>query len=245
MVHAQARLVEHLHVQRLHTVVGGSIGGMQALAWATDYPDRVDRCVAIGATPLPALGLALSHLQRQAIRADPAWRGGHYPPDDPPRAGLALARGLAMCSYKSAELFERRYGHKPDRGGEDPARSHEGRFDVAGYLDYQGRIFNDRFDANAYLVISRAMDIFELERADLERIAARVLLVGISSDWLFPAASVRALAEQMRAAKVDVRHAELESPHGHDAFLADAADLAPLLLALMEEEPVPVSGGEA
>jgi homoserine O-acetyltransferase len=240
MVRAQARLLEHLHINRLYAVVGGSIGGMQALAWATEYPDRVDRCIAVGATPLSALGLALSHLQRQAIRSDPAWRGGHYPPDDPPRAGLALARGLAMCSYKSAELFERRYARNPDRSGEDPARSHEGRFDVAGYLDYQGKIFNDRFDANAYLVISRAMDVFDVEAADLERITARVLLVGISSDWLFPAVDVRALAERMRSAGVAVRYAELASPHGHDGFLADAADLTPLLLPILDEEHVPV-----
>jgi homoserine O-acetyltransferase len=238
MVHAQARLVEHLHINRLCAVIGGSIGGMQALAWAAEYPDRIERCVAIGATPLPALGLALSHLQRQAIRNDPKWRDGHYPPDDPPRLGLSQARGLAMCSYKSAELLDHRYGRKPDRSGEDPIRSHEGRFDVSGYLDYQGKIFNDRFDANAYLVISRAMDIFDLELADLERMTARVLLVGISSDWLFPAADVRALAERMRSARVDVRHAELASPHGHDGFLADAADLAPLLLSLLEEGSV-------
>ena len=245
MVRAQARLVEHLRINRLYAVVGGSIGGMQALAWATDYPDRLERCIAVGAAPLSALGLALSHLQRQAIRNDPSWRGGHYPPDDPPRAGLALARGLAMCSYKSAELLAQRYGRKPDRAGECPARSHEGRFDVGGYLDYQGKIFHDRFDANAYLAISRAMDIFDLDTADLERITARVLLVGISSDWLFPAADVRALAGRMRSAGGDVRYAELSSAHGHDGFLADAVELAPLLLPLLEEEPVPLAGGEA
>jgi homoserine O-acetyltransferase len=217
---------------------------MQALAWAAEFPARVERCIAVGATPLSALGLALSHLQRQAIRNDPAWRGGHYPADAPPRAGLALARSLAMCSYKSAELFSQRYGRKPDRGGEEPARSHEGRFDVAGYLDYQGRTFNDRFDANSYLVISRAMDIFDLETADMERIAAPVLLVGISSDWLFPAADVRALAGRMRSAGVNVRYAELASSHGHDGFLADAVELAPLLLPILEEEAVSLTGGE-
>jgi homoserine O-acetyltransferase len=188
------------------------------------------------------MGLALSHLQRQAIRQDPAWRNGHYPPDDPPTQGLALARALAMCSYKSAELFEERYSRKPNRSGEDPARSHEGRFDVGGYLDHQGRIFLDRFDANSYLVVSRAMDAFELgatpaaEAAALRRIHGRVLLVGISSDWLFPAADVEALAGRMAAVGVEVRYAELQSAHGHDAFLADAADLIPLVGPTLCEE---------
>src|SRR5262249_43760182 len=152
---------------------------------------------------------------------------------------LALARALAMCSYKSPELFQERYGRKPNRSGEDPVRSHDGRFDVGGYLDYQGRIFLDRFDANSYLVVTRAMDAFDLgaspaaEAANLRRIQGRVLMVGISSDWLFPAAEVQALAGRMAAAGVDVRHAEIQSAHGHDAFLADAADLAPLLTPLL------------
>ncbi|HWW77536.1 MAG TPA: alpha/beta fold hydrolase, partial [Pyrinomonadaceae bacterium] len=101
MVRAQSLVLERLGVRRLRAVVGGSIGGMQALQWAADFPERVERCVAIGAAPLPALGLALNHLQRQAIMNDPLWRGGHYAEDEPPAAGLALARGIAMCSYKS------------------------------------------------------------------------------------------------------------------------------------------------
>lgn len=248
VVRAQACVMDHLGVERLHAVVGGSIGGMQALTWATEYPERVARCVSIGAAPTSAMALALGHLQRQAIRNDPAFRGGHYPDHDPPRAGLALARGLAMCSYKSAELFDQRYGRKPDRSGEDPARSHDGRFDVAGYLDYQGRLFNDRFDANSYLVITRAMDAWdlgatpELEARAMRRIEARALLVGISSDWLFPAADVRAMAERMRAAGVDVRYRELRSSHGHDAFLADADELIPLMAPLFEAEPSALVG---
>jgi homoserine O-acetyltransferase len=240
MVRAQARLVEHLGVEKLHAVVGGSIGAMQALAWAVEYPERVPRCLSIGAAPLNALSLALSHLQRQAIRLDPAWRGGLYDPEEPPKGGLALARGLAMCSYKSGALLHERYGRKPDRSGEKPHTSHDGRFDVSGYLDYQGRIFNDRFDANSYLAITRAMDTFDLgatpeeEAQTLRRIRARVLMVGISSDWLFPPEDVRALAERMQAAGVGASYLELNSAHGHDAFLADAEDLIPLLLPALE-----------
>ena len=222
MVRAQARLLDHLGVRRLAAVVGGSIGGMQALEWALRFPGRAERCIAIGATPLSALGLAFNHLQRQAIRLDPS-------------RGLALARALAMCSYKSAELFRERFARRPDRSGEDPRRALDARYDVAGYLDHQGELFLRRFDAGSYLVLCKAMDTFELarpgesEEAALRRISAQVLLVGISSDWLFPAAEVRALAERMRAAGVDVRYAELESAHGHDAFLADAGRLAPLV----------------
>jgi homoserine O-acetyltransferase len=242
MVRSQAQLLDHLGIGRLHTVIGGSIGGMQALAWAALFPERVAHCVAIGACPLGAMGLALSHLQRQAIRGDPAWRGGLYAPEEQPAAGLALARAIAMCTYKSDELFNERYGRRPNvRAGEDPARSPHGRFDVGGYLDYQGQIFVRRFDANCYLAISRAMDTFELgatpaeEEAALRRIRAAVLLVGITSDWLFPPADVQALAERMRAAGVDVRYAELASAHGHDAFLAHTTELVPLVAPALGE----------
>jgi homoserine O-acetyltransferase len=241
MVRAQALLLDHLGVERLRCVIGGSIGGQQALAWATLFPERVARCVAVGAAPLSAMGLALSHLQRQAIQGDPAWRGGRYPADDPPAAGLALARAIAMCSYKSEALYNERYGRRPNRGGEDPACSLAGRFDVGGYLDYQGQIFVRRFDANCYLVISKAMDLFDLgktpaeEEAALRRVRARVLLVGIASDWLFPPGDVRALAERMRDAGVDAHYAELASAHGHDAFLADAAQLVPLVAEAVDD----------
>jgi homoserine O-acetyltransferase len=240
MVRAQAALLDHLGVGALHAVVGGSIGGMQALAWAVRYGSRVRRCVSIGAAPLNALALALNHMQQQAIRQDPAWRDGRYAPDEPPAAGLALARAIATCTYKSAGLLARRFGRSPNRTGEDPRRSLRGRFDVGGYLDYQGELFNRRFDANSYLVLSRAMDAFELgataeeEAAALAGVEAAVTLVGISTDWLFPPADVRGLAERMAAAGVNVEYRELDSEHGHDGFLADAADLAGVLRAALE-----------
>lgn len=241
MVRAQAQLLDRLGIERLRAVVGGSIGGMQALSWAVDYPARVERVLAVGVAPLAAMGLALNHLQRQAIRNDPLWRGGHYEPAAQPVNGLALARAIAMCSYKSAELFDERFGRQPDRAGHDPYRALAERFDVAGYLDYQGRIFTRRFDANSYLVLSKAMDTFDLARgyeseaAALKRICARVLLVGITSDWLFPARDVCALAARMQLAGAACRYAELASRHGHDGFLADAAQLAPLLRAALSE----------
>lgn len=251
MVRAQSLLLERLGITRLRAVVGGSIGGMQAVQWAVDLPERVERCVAVGAAPLPALGLALNHLQRQAIMNDPLWQGGHYTDDAPPETGLALARGIAMCSYKSAELFDCRFARNPDRAGEDPGRSLGERFDVAGYLDHQGRTFTSRFDANSYLILSKAMDTFDpargyaSEEAALRRITARVLLVGISSDWLFPAGEVRALARRMSSAGVECSYEELTSSHGHDGFLADADLLAPLLCKALSGQNVSAVGRAA
>lgn len=233
MVRAQARLLDHLGIAKLHAVAGGSIGGMQALAWAALLPERVPRCIAIGACPLNAMALALSHLQRQAIRGDPAWRGGHYATNEPPIAGLALARAIATCTYKSDDLFRERYGRRPNRAGEDPTKHHAHRFDVAGYLDLQGQRFIDRFDANSYLVISRAQDTFDMP-ADLSMIKACTLLVGITRDWLFPPEDVRALAERMAAAGVDARYAEIVTNHGHDGFLAHPELLGPLLIDAMK-----------
>jgi len=232
IVHAQAQALDELGVHRLRIVIGASIGGMQALQWSVDYPERVEHCIAIGTAPLSAMGLALNHLQRQAIRLDPKFNGGNYPPEEQPTGGLGLARAIAMCSYKSAELFDERYARKPNRNGEDPLRSFEHRYDVAGYLDYQGQKFVQRFDANAYIVISKAMDTFDLahgyssEAEALKRIRAHVSLVGITSDWLFPPEAVRALAERIEAAGAPCDYTEFESSHGHDGFLAEVNAIA-------------------
>jgi homoserine O-acetyltransferase len=242
-VRLQMRLLEKLNIRRLKLVIGASIGGMQAIEWAIQFPRRVERAVSIGAAPLQAMGLGLNHLQRQMIQLDPAWKGGRYLPGEPPRQGLALARALAVCTYKSAELFVQRFARKPDRGGEDPwASSHEQgqglsgpRFDVAGYLDYQGERFVERFDANAYLALTRMMDTFDPARgyasaeAAFRRIEAEVMLVGISSDWLFPPAQIAEMAASMLQAGARCHHQELISSHGHDAFLAEPDELARLI----------------
>jgi len=234
-VQSQALLLDYLGVEKLRAVIGGSIGGMQAIQWAIDIPERVENCIAIGAAPLTAMGLALNHLQRLAIINDANWRNGEYEVGEGPIAGLALARALAMISYKSEKLFAERYARNPNRNGEDPLRSFTGRYDVGGYLDYQGGIFTRRFDANSYLIITKAMDNFhpahgyESESAALERIKARVLLVGISSDWLFPPGEVKTLGERMRDAGADAEYAELQSTHGHDGFLAEPEAFAPIV----------------
>ena len=248
IVTLQVRLLKKLNIHRLKLVIGASIGGMQALELAIRFPERVERVISIGAAPLGAMGLGLNHLQRRIIQLDPAWQGGHYLPGQQPREGLALARALAVCTYKSAELFEHRFGRKPDRSGEDPWTSlHERglgltgtRFDVSGYLDYQGEKFVERFDANAYLALTRTMDTFDPTReygspeAAYRRIQAQVMLVSISSDWLFPTSDIAALAARMVEAGVDCRHRELISSHGHDAFLAEPDELARLIRPFLD-----------
>jgi homoserine O-acetyltransferase/O-succinyltransferase len=276
-VRAEAAVLDHLGVKRLRAVIGASIGGMQALEWAIQYPERVERCIAIGATRLGAMALAQNHLQRQAIMLDPEFQGGWYGlnqgsdaveqslGDHPrthtsvpgaesrpartgkggtelrnhsaagPKRGIALARAIAMCTYKATELFDERYGRRLNRNGEDPYAAKDGRFDVAGYLDYQGEIFVRRFDANTYITITKMMDTFDFARGfasdddALRRIKASVLLVGISSDWLFPAADVRRLGVELTAAGVECEYDEIVSGHGHDAFLAEPEKLFPLL----------------
>jgi len=241
-VRAQRLLLDSLGIVRLRLVLGGSIGGMQALEWTMLHPDRVDWAAIIAVAPLGAMGLALNHLQRTAIQQDPDWAGGLYLPQRPPRQGLALARQIAMLSYKSAPLFEERFARNPNRNGEDPHALDEqgggltgGRFDIAGYLDLQGQRFVDRFDANAYLAILRTMDTWDpvhgaaSSQQAFGSIRARLSFVGISSDWLFPPASVRAFAASIRAAGVDADYREMTTDHGHDAFLAEQAELVRLL----------------
>jgi homoserine O-acetyltransferase len=241
-VRAQAQLLDSLGIRRLRLVLGGSIGGMQALEWAIFDPDRVERAAIIAVAPLTAMGLALNHLQRQAIQNDPDWDGGYYLPQKPPRQGLALARQIGMVSYKSPSLLEERFARNPNRNGEDPWAHDDlggglvgGRFDIAGYLDHQGQRFIDRFDANSYLAILRTMDNWDPLRGcgsaqqAFSCIKARLNFVGISSDWLFPEESVRQFAETIRAAGVQVDYREMVSAHGHDAFLAEQAELVRLL----------------
>ncbi|HEY1895082.1 MAG TPA: homoserine O-acetyltransferase [Terracidiphilus sp.] len=241
-VRSQAQLLDSLGIHRLRLVMGGSIGGMQALEWAMLYPGRVERALIIAVAPLSAMGLALNHLQRQAIQSDPEWEGGNYLPQKPPRLGLSLARQIAMISYKSPSLFDERFARNPNRNGEDPwgLADHGGgliggRFDIAGYLDLQGLRFIERFDANAYLAILRTMDTWDplhghaSAREVFGRIQARLSFVGISSDWLFPPESVREFAYSIRAAGVAADYREMTSAHGHDAFLAEQAELVRLL----------------
>ena len=241
-VRAQAQLLSSLGIRRLRLILGGSIGGMQALEWAIHDPDRVERAAIIAVAPLSAMGLALNHLQRQAIQNDPDWDSGYYLPQRPPRLGLSLARQIGMLSYKSPGLFDERFSRNPNRNGEDPWSLDDqggglvgGRFDIAGYLDHQGERFIQRFDANSYLAILRTMDTWDplngyaSPKEAFSSIRARLTFIRISSDWLFPAESVREFAGLIQSTGVPAEYREMTSSHGHDAFLAEQAELVRLL----------------
>ncbi len=235
MVRAQAYLLDHLGIGQLHAVLGGSLGGMQALEWGVSFPERVRAVVAIGATGrFHAQGIAYNEIGRRAIMADPKWRGGDYDPADPPRDGFAIARMVGMVTYLCDEGMTTRFGRnratRPSRHA-----AFGGKFDVEGYLHYQGDSLVRRFDANAYLYLTRAMDLCDISggyasyTAALRRLSMPLLLVGISSDILFPVAHVRALAEELRALGAPTRYWELISPDGHDAFLKEFDQMTPVV----------------
>ena len=241
MVQAQHRLIEYLGVRKLAMVAGGSIGGQQALEWAVTYPELVEKVAVIAATAaLTAQAVAFSEVERQAIMADPLWQGGNYMPGEGPATGLSIARMLAMITYQSEETMEMRFGRNQARCTK-PVQSPSGysdmggRFDVENYLYYQGGSLVKRFDANSYLYISRAMDLYDVSEGHasvedaLRRIRSKALFIGIRSDFLFPAAHVRWLADKVRALGGDATYVELDSPHGHDAFLKEWEQMAAAL----------------
>jgi homoserine O-acetyltransferase len=232
MVNAQARLLDHLGVARLAAVVGGSMGGMQALDWAVAHPDRVQSVIAIAcAARHSAQNIAFHEVGRQAIMADPNWAGGDYPDDRPPTAGLAVARMAAHITYLSeaglTEKFGRRLQNRDTLGF-----GFDAEFQVESYLRHQGLAFTERFDANSYLFITRALDYFDLAAPHGGQLAraftgtrARFAVISFTSDWLYPTAESRRIVRALNAAGAAVSFVELESPYGHDAFLLDAPEM--------------------
>jgi homoserine O-acetyltransferase len=225
MVRVQAALVEHLGIGRLHAVVGGSLGGFQAQAWATLLPQRVRGCVAVATSPrLTAQGLAFDVVGRNAIRRDPDFRDGQYYGERTPETGLAIARMLAHITYLSSESMERKFDATRLRP-RDVKTTFEKNFSVGSYLAHQGSKFVERFDANSYITLSTAMDLFDLgaTRDELRRSLApaicRWLLVSFSSDWLYPAAQCRLVADALLAEGKPVSFTVIDCDGGHDAFL--------------------------
>ncbi|WP_010184292.1 homoserine O-acetyltransferase MetX [Sphingomonas sp. PAMC 26605] len=238
MVRAQAMLLDHLGIETLQAVVGGSMGGMQALSWPATFPERVRAAVVIASTARhTAQNIAFHEVGRQAVMADPKWRGGaYYEAGDPPAAGLAVARMAAHITYLSeaglTEKFGRRLQARPDRPDGAISFGFDADFQIESYLRHQGISFVDRFDANSYLYITRAMDYFDLagehggQLATAFRAArARFCLVSFDTDWLYPTAESRAIVHALNAAGAPVSFVELSSPFGHDAFLLDAPEM--------------------
>lgn len=226
MVAAQRRLVEHLGITKL-IAIGGSIGGFQALEWATRHPEMVIASAPVAASgALGPMLIALNEAGRRAVMADPDWRGGEYASEGVfPAEGLAIARMIAMTTFHSQESLGMRFGRRPaTRPSLYP--SFGGTFDVEGYIHYHGAAIVRRFDANSHLYLTRAMDLYDVGRDGgedhwLRAINAPMLLLGITSDWLYPAAEINALAERIAALGKEVEYHELDSPHGHDAFLKE------------------------
>jgi homoserine O-acetyltransferase len=235
MVRAQTRLLDYLGIGRLLAVAGGSMGGFQALEWATAYPERVRGAVLLGTSARSApQTVAWNAIGRRAIMSDPNWRGGEYYGGPPPADGLAVARMIGHVTYVSDVALERKFG-RAFQSRPEPGFTLAPEFAIESYLEYQGKSFNDRFDANSYLYITKAMDYWDLParygslEAALARSKASFLLLSFTTDWLYPTAESCAIAEAARRAGRPARHIEIASDAGHDAFLVDPEPQAPII----------------
>ncbi len=258
MVRSQKLWLDSLGITSLYAAIGGSMGGMQVLQWAIEYPSFVKRALAMATTAREgAQAIAFNEVGRQAILQDPEWNHGYYPKGGGPRVGLAIARMMAHITYLSDASMDRKFGRKavrPRSSAADtpaaapaaidsmegldavaPAATFDVRFEVESYLRYQGRSFINRFDANSYLYITRALDQFDLAAAhgSLEQafsgVQAATLVVGFTSDWLFPPEQNRAIALALLRAGKRVSYAELATDLGHDSFLLESPQLYELV----------------
>jgi homoserine O-acetyltransferase len=231
-VDSQARLADLLGIEAFAAVMGGSLGGMQALSWAIRYPHRLRHCVAIASTPrLSAQNIAFNDVARTAIQSDPDFHGGdYYAWNQVPRRGLRVARMIGHITYLSGDDMAEKFGRsrRDKEGADDYAFGYGVEFEVESYLRYQGDKFSEYFDANTYLLITRALDYFDPARehgGDLARALAaaraRFLLVSFKTDWRFAPARSREIVEALIANEREVAYAEIDAPHGHDAFLLD------------------------
>jgi len=244
MVRSQKRLLDHLRVETLHAVIGGSMGGMQAMLWAILYPNFVRRVLAMATTAREgAQAIAFNEVGRQAIMQDPAWEAGNYPPEGGPRVGLAIARMMAHITYLSDASMERKFGRRKRAAAQaQDSYSFDIQFEVESYLRYQGQSFINRFDANSYLYITRALDHFDLAHAygSLERafapVQAETLVVGFTSDWLFPPEQNREIALTLLRAGKRANYAELATDRGHDSFLLESPDLYAIVRGFLERQ---------
>lgn len=233
MIDVQARLLDDLGIERLLAVAGGSMGGMQALAWASRYPDRVDGVIAAATTArLGAQAIAFNEVGRAAILADPAFRSGDYAADAQPAEGLAIARMVGHITYLSQESMRDKFGRRL-RDREEHAFDFVSEFEVESYLAYQGRRFVERFDANTYLYMTKAMDYFDWTPPDAGPLP-RFLVTSFTSDWLFPTAQSREIVRTLLARGADVSFAEIDSPYGHDAFLLETERQGALIAAFLD-----------
>jgi len=235
MVRAQKALMDHLGIEKLLTVVGGSMGGMKVLEWAVTYPDMLYSAIPIATTArLSAQSIGFNEIGRQAIMADPDWNCGDYYGGRPPERGLAIARMVGHITYLSDESMRAKFGRRL-RDKTTYSYDFLTDFEVESYLHYKGRTFTERFDANSYLYITKANDYFDLEglTGSLKQTLAGsrfpFLLMAYSSDWLFPPYQSKQLVRALQANDIPVTYCEIASSYGHDAFLLETEQMTRLI----------------
>jgi homoserine O-acetyltransferase len=239
MVRVERAFVDRLGIERLAAVAGGSLGGMQGLEWAVTYPEEVEAVVAIASThALQPQGMAWNAIAREAIMRDPAWQGGnYYEAGQAPNAGMGVARMLGHVTYLSAASLSQKFGRRLQTGTDIRYTITEPEFEVESYLRHQADSFVNRFDANTYLYMSRALSYFDLARDHgagllaraLEPVTARTLLISFSSDWLYPPSGSREIAQALQSLGKPVEHHEIDAPYGHDCFLLEEARQTPII----------------
>ncbi|MES3010845.1 MAG: homoserine O-acetyltransferase [Pseudomonadota bacterium] len=244
-VDAQARLLDRLGIHTLAAVLGGSLGGMQALSWTLQYPDRVRHAVVVASAPnLNAENIAFNEVARRAIVTDPDFHGGHfYRHGVVPKRGLRIARMIGHITYLSDDVMNAKFGRQLREGLELKYSTQDVEFQIESYLRYQGDKFSDYFDANTYLLITRALDYFDPARAHagdlsqaLAKAQANFLLVSFSTDWRFSPRRSREIVKALLDNRRDVSYAEIDAPHGHDAFLLDDARYMNLVRSYFESK---------
>jgi homoserine O-acetyltransferase len=241
MVTAEVSLIDSLGISKLFAAVGGSMGGMQALVWAVDYPDRLHACIPIATCVAhSAMQIAFNEVGRQAIMTDPNWRGGHYDDQNRPEHGLAVARMVGHVTYLSEYSMHQKFGRKLQR----PPRPEDlfpDFFSVESYLQYQGESFVKRFDPNSYLYITKALDRFNLledrhGRDGFRHVQARFFVISFESDWLYPPGQSRELVKTLKRSNVAVTYLNLETPYGHDSFLIRNPDFSRAISNFLNSE---------
>jgi len=245
-VRSQARLGDVLGISQWAAVVGGSLGGMQALQWTLDYPKNLRHCLAIAAAPkLSTQNIAFNEVARQAIMSDPNFHAGHYYQHNiVPRQGLMLARMLGHITYLSEDSMRKKFGRELREGKLKFGFDVE--FQVESYLRYQGRSFVDRFDANSYLLMTKALDYFDLASsyhddlsAAMTHAQAKFLVISFTSDWRFPPSRSREIVRALLNNKKDVSYAEIKANEGHDAFLMPLPDYLHIFKTYMQQIEIP------
>ncbi len=238
MVRAQQLLIDHLKIDKLLTVIGGSMGAMQAIEWGIHHPERVRSIVPIAGTGTPSpMAIALNALARQAIYNDPMWRKGNYKPEHPPTEGLALARAVGHISFLSDQSMQLKFGRR--FSARDGQFDFFGQFEVERYLSYNGRNFVDRFDTNSFLYLAKALDLYDiswgfdsLEEA-LNNLECPSLWFSFTSDWLYPPHQTEELIKGLHKQKKPAEYHLINSDYGHDSFLVEPEKFTPKIVEFL------------